>query len=198
MLIHLPTKQAHTNPFPAKCGVFRVVPMELARSVLPCLNLLFIDLGSYNDEDHEMSMKHLLLSLVFLGLSVPLSRAADNAPLISGPLVTKEVIEGRTLKPGIIGITLMCRYPEQIKRGEEITSNTKSNDCYVAKIFKGFPADLDGRLKKGDRITFVDGVKIEDISLDEVTRLISGRIGTNVNIQVKGEYGPIQLERIAP
>ena len=45
---------------------------------------------------------------------------------------------------------------------------------------------------------FVDGVKIEDISLDEVARLISGRIGTNVNIQVKGKYGPIQLERIAP
>ena len=142
-------------------------------------------------------MKHLLLSLVFLGLYVPFSRAAENAPLNSGPLVTKEAV-GRTLKPGIIGINLMCRYPEQIKRGEEITNNTKSNDCYVAWIYKGFPADLDGRLKKGDRITFVNGVKIEDISLDEAMRLISGRIGTNVNIQVKGKYGPIQLERVAP
>ena len=197
MLIDLPTKSYTHHPF-SNDRIFRAVPIEMARYAMPCLNLPFVDLSCHNGENHQMSMKHLLLSLVFLGLSIPFSRAADNAPLNSSPVAAKEVVEGRILKPGIIGMTLMCRYSEQIKKGVEITSKTKSNDCYVARIFKGFPADLDGRLKKGDRITFVDGIKVEDISLDELTRLISGEVGTTVNIQVKGRYDPIQLEREAP
>ena len=146
-----------------------------------------------------MSLLNLLFSLVFLGLFIPFGRAAENEHFLPNASATKDVVQpGMILKPGIIGIVLMCRYPAEIKRDEDITSDTKSDDCYVARIYKGFSADLDGRLKQGDRITFVDGVKIDDMSLDEVTRLISGSVGTIVNIQVEGRYHPIQLERQSP
>ena len=146
-----------------------------------------------------MYLLNLLFPLVFLAFFIPFGRAEENEHFLPNAAATKDVVQpGMTLKPGIIVIVLMCRYPAQIKRDEGITSDTKSDDCYVARTYKGFSADLDGRLKQGDRITFVYRVKIDDMSFDEVTRLISGSVGTIVNIQVEGRYHPIQLERQSP
>ena len=77
----------------------------------------------------------LTLFFIFFGFFIPFGGAAENEHFLSNAAATKDVVQpGMALKPGIIGIVLMCRYPAQIKRDEAITSHTNSDDCYVVRI----------------------------------------------------------------
>jgi C-terminal processing protease CtpA/Prc len=46
------------------------------------------------------------------------------------------------------------------------------------------PADLSRKLKAGDRLLSVNGTSIVDLSLDEITRLFPGPVGSPVFVAI--------------
>ena len=59
-----------------------------------------------------------------------------------------------------------------------------ANDvCANTETMAG-PADLSGKLKAGDRVLSVNGTSIVDLSLDEITRLFPGPVGSPVFVAI--------------
>jgi carboxyl-terminal processing protease len=83
---------------------------------------------------------------------------------------------------------------------EGIGARLKYEDGYtiVEEILKGGAADLDGRLKKGDKIigvstdAVVDYVDVVEMKLTRVVQLIRGKKGTQVKLQVQKDDGSVQ------
>lgn len=80
--------------------------------------------------------------------------------------------------------------------GVGITLN-KKDDVTIAIIIPGKAAALDGRLKIGDRLTAVSGrdwkmVRVQDMPLEQILKLVSGEAGTSVKLEVVpiGEQTP--------
>ncbi len=81
-----------------------------------------------------------------------------------------------------------------------IGAELRSEDGFttVNKVVEGGAAAKDGRLKAGDRILAVgqetgEMVDIVEMKLNKVVRLIRGKRGTKVRLQVKKETGEVEL-----
>jgi len=54
----------------------------------------------------------------------------------------------------------------------------------IVTVFKGTPAEKAG-LKVGDLIIEVNGTSTKNLTLDEVSNLVKGKVGTSVNLKIK-------------
>lgn len=67
-----------------------------------------------------------------------------------------------------------------------------NNKAMVQRVFKGSGAEAGGMME-GDIILSVDGVIVEEKTLDEISQLIKGEEGTSVKITVLRENQPVDL-----
>lgn len=63
----------------------------------------------------------------------------------------------------------------------------------ILEVFPGSPAERQG-LQRGDRITSIEGVPTEGLSLEEGVSKLQGAAGTKINVELE-ERGTVSLER---
>ncbi|MGL4908934.1 MAG: S41 family peptidase [Bacteroidales bacterium] len=59
---------------------------------------------------------------------------------------------------------------------------TRNDEIRVVEVYEGFPADIAG-LRPGNKILFVDSIKVNKLSVDKVSDVLKGKIGSNLDIQ---------------
>ena len=92
--------------------------------------------------------------------------------------------------PGVVGIGFGCLSGGKRTQG-------RCDEVIIEGVAPGSPADLDGRLRKGDRVIEVNGQRVSGKTAAEITSLIGGQPGTYVTIviEVNGVLKPISLAR---
>lgn len=121
----------------------------------------YIDEYYYKDADEESFMDNALKGLV-AGLG-------DNYASYMTPEEYQSTME--SLNGSFVGI------------GVTITQN-ENDDVEIVEVMKNSPAETVG-IKMGDIIVGVGNVKAKDVSLNELTSLVRGPIGTDVTITFK-------------
>ncbi len=76
--------------------------------------------------------------------------------------------------------------------GARITTDPDGN-VIILEVFPGSPAEQQG-LQSGDRITSIEGVSTQDLSLEESVQQLQGQPGTKIKIEVE-DRGSIDIER---
>ncbi len=121
----------------------------------------YIDEYYYKDADEESFMDNALKGLV-AGLG-------DNYASYMTPEEYQSTLE--SLNGSFVGI------------GVTITQN-ENGEVEIVEVMKKSPAEAAG-IKAGDTIVGVGSIKAEDVSLNDLTSLVRGPVGTDVTITFK-------------
>ena len=83
--------------------------------------------------------------------------------------------------------------------GKDCPNKKACNSYWIAAFAEGGPAQLDGRMRVGDRILEVDNQPAKGKTPNEIRDLIGGKVGTYVVIlvEVSGKPVPVTLKRVA-
>ncbi|KPM02969.1 lap4-like protein [Sarcoptes scabiei] len=76
-----------------------------------------------------------------------------------------------------------------INGGKSNEANDEPDCVYISRIFEGGPADIDGKLKVGDKILSINGISCDGLDHDQVISIITG-LERFVRLVVERE-GPI-------
>ena len=60
---------------------------------------------------------------------------------------------------------------------------------YVCEIVPGSPSSESGQVRVGDILLSVDGSRVQGMQLESVNRMISGPVGSSVNLEFQHEDG---------
>lgn len=71
----------------------------------------------------------------------------------------------------------------------------KDNDTYIGDIYENSPAQKAG-LHPGDKIINIDGKSIDGKSIEDISLLLKGSAGTQINMKVKDVYTNTEVERM--
>lgn len=78
--------------------------------------------------------------------------------------------------------------------GIEIGQDMKGH-TYITYVFPNSPAQQ-AMLMPNDMITAIDGKEIEGMSLDNVSKMIRGQVGTKITMQIYNQAGSRQVEMV--
>ena len=83
--------------------------------------------------------------------------------------------------------------------GKDCPNKKTCNSYWIAAFAEGGPAQLDGRMRVGDRILEVDNQPAKGKTPNEIRDLIGGKVGTYVVILIEasGKAAPVTLKRVA-
>lgn len=71
----------------------------------------------------------------------------------------------------------------------------RDNDIYISDVYENSPAQKAG-LHPGDKLISIDGNPTESKSVDEVSMMLKGSTGTQLNIKVKDVFTNTEVERM--